>query len=386
MKKYILILVALLPALKTIAQPKTDSTFKLTIKTAGINNDLLIFLAYQVDGRKIIDSAQRDLQSGVYVFRGKVDMPLSATLVADEDRVGLQGLIKKTNTGAKVDLLKFYLHPGNITLTAKGALANGSFTNSIINRDDQLLQKSLKPIYHQQLAVSVQLRATRDTLSSRRLGRELDSLSELRKPILKQFIVDHPDSYIALTSLSEYAGPFPDIDVIDRMFQKLSPAVRTSSLGKEYEQFLMSKKNLAAGTKAPEFTQNDTAGNPVSLSSFRGKYVLLDFWASWCGPCRSENPAIAKLYADFSDRNFTILGISLDAADGKAAWLKAIKDDGLVWTQISDLKHWSNRVAKLYSIYAIPQNYLIDPKGIIIGKGLSNDELRKKLNEVLPQK
>jgi peroxiredoxin len=171
-----------------------------------------------------------------------------------------------------------------------------------------------------------------------------------------------------------------------RCFKKLVPDLRNSVLGKEYHKFLTDRENLVSGTKAPQFTQNDTAGRPVSLSAFRGKYVLLDFWASWCGPCRQENPHMRQLYQDFANRNFTILGISLDAADGKADWIKAINDDHLNWTQVSDLKHWSNSVAKLYSIYAIPQSFLIDPNGIIIAKGLNYQELKSMLNQVLPQK
>src|SRR5690606_23321862 len=128
---------------------------------------------------------------------------------------------------------------------------------------------------------------------------------------------------------------------------------------------------------------NDTTGKPVSLSDFRGQYVLLDFWASWCGPCRAENPNIVKAFNKYKDKNFTVLGVSLDAKEQNAAWLAAIKKDNLTWTQVSDLKGWENEVAKQYGIRAIPQNYLIDPSGKIIAKNVRGGALERTLQGIL---
>lgn len=135
------------------------------------------------------------------------------------------------------------------------------------------------------------------------------------------------------------------------------------------------------GKLAPELTMPDTSGKPVSLSSFRGKYVLVDFWASWCGPCRGENPNVVNAYRRFSTKNFTILGVSLDRE--KQAWLNAIREDGLTWTQISDLKYWNSAATELYRLDGIPYNVLLDPTGKIIASDLRGAALEKKLEEVL---
>jgi peroxiredoxin len=151
---------------------------------------------------------------------------------------------------------------------------------------------------------------------------------------------------------------------------------------KEYFGYMQQQKSaLKLGQPAPDFTLPDPDGKMISLSSLKGKYVLVDFWAAWCGPCRQENPNVVAAYKQYSNKNFTILGVSLDKA--KEPWLKAIKDDQLTWTHVSDLKYWESIVVPMYNIQGIPFNVLLDPQGNIIATNLRGTSLQAKLSEVI---
>jgi peroxiredoxin len=226
--------------------------------------------------------------------------------------------------------------------------------------------------------------AAKDVDLRDKIEARIDSLDEVMKEeVLGSLVRNEPQSPVAFYALQQYAGWDINPDKIEPLFNSLPEQVRNYPSAISFKEQVETAKKTGVGRVAPDFTQNDTLDQPVQLSSLRGKYLLIDFWASWCGPCRQENPNVVKVFNQYKDKNFHVLGVSLDRAGQKDKWMKAIHDDQLTWTHVSDLKFWENAVSKQYGIRAIPQNLLLDPQGKIVAKNLRGEALVKKMQELL---
>lgn len=218
--------------------------------------------------------------------------------------------------------------------------------------------------------------------------RDLNALMEQKygrretmdRAVLNEFIAKHNDEKYSLYRLKEYLSSKNNYEEAMESYQLLSADLQNSNVGRNLAQLIESFR-LKEGATAPAFAQMSVDGDVINLSDYRGKYVLIDFWASWCVPCRHENPTLVKAYNQYKNQNFEILGISLD--EDREPWLKAIEEDKLEWDQVSDLKGWRNEVAVQYGIRAVPASFLIDPEGKIVAKNLRGEALLELLAKVL---
>ncbi|HTD98645.1 MAG TPA: TlpA disulfide reductase family protein [Mucilaginibacter sp.] len=377
MKKLLFCLMLSLPILAFAQVPKP---FNVVGKFGTLNAK--IYLGYQLGSNRVLDSAQA--VNGSFEFKGDLIYPSPAIMIVDYKGVGAN----KLDVGDNSDKLTFYLDKGTITLKSVDSAYKAQIIGSPINDQYQKLlainaESSAKTNQLMTDAVKSADDKSNTVERQNQLQAKLKAIQANYHAALKNFILTNPNSYLSLLSLSSLGGPSPDPNEIEPLLNGLSKEIRETETARTLKNALENLKATAIGAMAPDFEQTDTLNRPVRLSSFKGKYVLLDFWASWCVPCRQENPNVVKAYNRFKDKNFTIIGISLDKRDGAFAWMNAIRQDHLNWTQLSDLKFWNNAVAQLYFVQGIPKNFLIDPSGKIIAQDLRGDDLEAKLEEVL---
>lgn len=359
MKRFLFTALALAPSLLFAQQ---EGVYKIN----GVLNDVAakhVYMTYstgEVNHFPINDTAE--VVNHTYTFSRPLnrDICTFAMLKTDDQDQGLALIV---------------LTPETFTVTHNHTFSSPVITGSKMNADFKEMNGTV-------MAYGKKIRETTDEAEKQKLNVRM-------KEVYGDYVRKNPSSPLAMYALKAYAVEGHGIDVkkAEPLFKLLPAAIQNAEEGQniakqiEYTKVFTGKSKI--GVQAQDFMLLDTANRPVKLSSYKGKYVLLDFWASWCAPCRADNPHLKAAYAKYHQQGFDILSVSLDMEPAKAKWLKAIEHDQIgAWTHVADLKNKINAVVALYGIQGIPQNFLIDPSGKIIAMSLRGGTLEEELSRI----
>lgn len=316
------------------------------------------------------------VKNGKFEFKGKAkEIEIAYLQIQD-----LQGKIP------------FVLENQKITITAykdslQASKIGGSYNNDELtkfNKEFENFQKKVAKFQAENSDALMAAQKANDTDTMTKISEDYMVLEKEFTVFTNAYVTENPNSFVTLMLLAQMVNnPDADFTKVKADAEALAPELKSTKIGLEIQEKLKSLSSTSVGQMAPDFSAPNPEGKIVSLKESLGKVTLIDFWASWCGPCRRENPNVVALYNEFHDKGFNIIGVSLDKEGQKDKWIEAIMVDKLTWTQISNLKYWQDPIAKLYSIQSIPATFLLDADGRIVAKNLRGAELRAKVAELL---
>ncbi|WP_293886265.1 MULTISPECIES: TlpA disulfide reductase family protein [unclassified Sphingobacterium] len=342
-------------------------------------NGKKVYLDYTKDGFPVSDSSA--IVDGKFSFKGAVEEPAYSRMVFDQDG---KGKLIAQNIG---DRLYFYLGNETYNIAIKDSLRTAAIKGSPLHDAYVSYLKEIGGGFMDIIDAgnkafgAVKQDAPDANEQYKAIHEQFEARFEARRVKELAFAAKNPNSIFAVDALIDAANK-RKLSEIEPLFLKLSKEVRQTTNGRQLEARFLAERSVKIGHKAPDFSQPDTQGKMIKVSDFKGQYVLIDFWASWCSPCRAENPNLLKAYNKYKSKGLEVLAVSLDDTKGKNAWLKAIKDDGLPWVHVADLKGWSNEAAVLYGVRAVPQNYLVDPQGNIVAINIKGELLHQELAKI----
>ncbi len=364
MKKFLITCISLLFLL---ACSQKQSSYTISGQLDGIDTGKIKLQKRSERKFVTIDSTQ--IEQGNFTFTGNISSPEMYYLKIDN----------------KKELINFFAEASEIFI--KGHIdslnqiyVTGSETQNQLNTAGYQLKsfaERQQELYKQYL----EARNNKDETLIAEIGNKWDQLTNEKNEKIKEIVAENSSNVVGPFLVLENLLHVLSFEELKSITDNFDASIKDSKYVKKLKERVETLSKVQIGKTAPDFTLDTPEGKSLSLSSLKGKYLLIDFWASWCAPCRQENPQVVKLYNDYKDKNFTILGVSLDTE--KENWTKAIEDDGLTWHHVSDLQGWDNAAADLYGVRSIPHTVLLDPEQKIIAKNLRGEELRNKISELL---
>ncbi|AWG27009.1 redoxin domain-containing protein [Flavobacterium kingsejongi] len=355
---------------------KTENAYVISGTVAGVENGVNVILEKQGDLGQLVPVDTVKVENGKFKFEGSAKEPEFH-------------LIQVGAVQGKVPLI---LENGEINVvvykdSVRASKISGTYNNDefvAFNKQGEKIQKKMMEFQQANMAVMTEAQKSNDTVAINKLRKEFNGFQKEMLDQSDKYVESHPKSFISVLLIDGFLGqPDADLVKIKKYFNALSSDLKATKPGKAIQEKLDKVQAVVVGQMAPDFSAPTPEGKTVSLKESLGKVTIIDFWASWCAPCRAENPNVVALYNEFHDKGLNIIGVSLDKEGDAEKWKQAIAADKLTWTQVSNLKFWQDPIAVKYNIQTIPQMFILDASGKIVGKDLRGEALKAKVKELL---